>query len=98
MATINDILQLHLKKIENPALKETITEIMEGYKDAEDKKDFLSVFQPNIDKAYLLITKFAPEAIDKKQEVPCSTPSKKEASALDGTPVTSGKEKNKTKA
>lgn len=94
MATIHDILQLDLTKIEKPALTETLTEIIEGYKNADDKKDFLAVFQPNIDKAYLLVSKFTPEAIDNKQQTPCSTAPKKEIT-LGNTPVSSEKKKKK---
>ncbi len=82
MATIEDIQQLQLEKIKHPTLQQSVTEIMEGYDNAEDTADFITVFQPNIDKAFQLISKLAPQAIATKENGPCPSPEKEKTTEI----------------
>ncbi len=97
MATIQHLLDLDLAKVANPTLTETITEILDSYKNAGDKKDFLKVYQPNIDKAYTLVTKFAPDAIKKEIKKKPSTTKKTSLTSASGTPKEKKRKKEEEK-
>ena len=71
MATLKDLEQLDLSKIDNPKLKGQVEEVIQGYQEASDKEDYLEVFQPNIDKIYEFVKKFAPKAMGQSAEADC---------------------------
>ncbi len=72
MATIKDLIQLDIKKIEDPELKEQVQSTVKEYKNAKDKTFFEKELQSTIDMIYDYVKEVSPEAIEsKEEESPC---------------------------
>ncbi len=72
MRTIKDFLQLDIKKIEEPDLKQQVQNLIKEHKMAEDKEFYIEQLQSSMDTIYELVEEDYPEAITSKQEEsPC---------------------------
>ncbi len=63
MATIQDLLQLDLAKIQPKALQDSVKEIIADYKSIEAKTVFEAEEAASIDKIYKMVTNISPNAI-----------------------------------
>jgi hypothetical protein len=91
MATIKDLIQLDIKKIEDSELKEQVQSTVKEYKMAKDTEFFEKELQSTIDMIYDYVKEVSPEAIESKQEEsPCADP--------DEPKISSGKKKNTDKS
>lgn len=86
MITINDLQQIDLSKIQSENLLKKINELLEGYKNASNKEDFLKKNRFGISGSYKTVQKYFSDAIPNKG----TTATKK--SEKQSTPKTESKE------
>ena len=81
MATIKDLQQLDIKKIETDALAAEITKLLREYKEVGDKEFFIETNQKFIDKFFSMTKKNYPDAISAKK-APSKAPPKKQPAKI----------------
>lgn len=64
MSKIEDLKNLRLEKIGQPALRKAIEKLLQDYEAEENKEMFVSLAQGNIDKLYTLVKENASESIE----------------------------------
>ncbi|WP_298546180.1 hypothetical protein [uncultured Aquimarina sp.] len=71
MKTIQDILKIDLSKIDNEKVRSFTEELIQDYKEMEDKEKAAEIIQGSVDKVYTLVSKYSPEALPSAMENPC---------------------------
>lgn len=71
MATIEKILKIDLTKIDNEKVRSFAEELIQDYKEMEDKEKAAEIIQESVDKVYALVSKYSPEALSSELENPC---------------------------
>jgi chromosome segregation ATPase len=87
MATIQDILKIEVSKIDNEKVRSFAEELIQDYKEMDDKEKAVEIIQGSVDRVYTLVSKYSPEALPSTLESPCD----------DVTEVKDKKGKNKKK-
>ena len=80
--TIQKLQALDMSNVQPKALQTAVQDILDDYKETNDKKAFEEIAKENIEKVFLLVERLAPKAIksDKSEKKETKETSKKEAS------------------
>ncbi|QKX05350.1 hypothetical protein HN014_10620 [Aquimarina sp. TRL1] len=77
MSIIQDFLQLDVERIKNPEIKQQVEDIIEKYKQAEDKEFFVSNLESVMQTLYEMVQQDSSEIIQEAaEENPCEDPVK----------------------
>jgi hypothetical protein len=71
MITIQDILKIDLSKIDNEKVRSLTEDLIQDYKEMEDKEKAAEIVQGSVEKVYKLVSKSSPEALLSALETPC---------------------------
>ncbi|GAL74632.1 hypothetical protein JCM19275_3487 [Nonlabens ulvanivorans] len=77
--TIQKLQALDMSNVQPEALQTAVKDILDDYKETNDKKAFEEIAKENIEKVFLLVERLAPKAIKAEKKEPKES-SKKESS------------------
>lgn len=95
--TIQKLQALDMSNVQPEALQTAVQDILDDYKETNDKKAFEEIAKENIEKVFLLVERLAPKAIKGEKKEPKesskkeSSESKKNAPKKDKAPTTTVK-------